>query len=1032
MSLSTPFILRPVATTLLAIGVAIAGIVAFNLLPVASLPKMDFPAIFVHAALPGASPEVMATSVASPLERQLGRIAGITEMTSSSKLGSASVVALFDLSRDINGAARDVQAAINASLGQMPANLAGNPEYRKINPSESPILIITLTSDTYDIGKLYDLASNTLQQKLSQVSGVGQVQIGGSSFPAVRVEVNPKALNKYNLNFQTIAQIVAATNVNGPRGQLTMGDKSSEIVLANGQLFAVEDYKALIIAYKDGAAIRLNDVAAVSQSVEDVLNSGLSNNKPAVVLIVFKEPGANIIKTVASIKKMLPILQQTIPADIELKMILDRTITIKSSLDEVKLTLWLAIVLVVGVVYLFLGNARAALIPSVAVPLSLCGTFVVMYFLDFSLNNLSLIALTVATGFVVDDAVVVLENISRHIEQGVKPLNAALQGAKEVSFTVLSMSISLIAVFIPILLMGGIVGRLFREFAVTLSVAIMVSLVISLTVTPMMCSLLLKKNSHTEQATSFALKISSWLNNFYARTLNLALDYPKVIIALVFLSIILTGVMFYIVPKGFFPQQDTGAISCMIQSDQNMSFKELRTKLVAYLKIASEDPAASNVAGFVSDSGSGGFMFITLKDLATRKISADKVINRLRPQFANIAGSNIYMQVPQDIVMGGRKSSSQFQYTLSGENMPVLREWAPKVMSELVKIPGMTDINSDQSDNGLQVLVKINHDLAARYGISSKQIDDELYGAFGQKTISRLFANKDQYHVIMTIADKYWRDPSVLDEITLKSAAGEQIPLSTLASFEVSSASLSVQHQSQFPAINLSFNLLPGVAIGEITAKIDSVVKSMNLPSSIYGTFKGSAQAAQKALIDQLILIAVAILVVYLVLGILYENLIHPITILSTLPSAGVGALLALYITNIQITVIAIIGIILLVGIVKKNAIMMIDLAIYLKKHEHKSSREAIYESAQLRLRPIMMTTMAALLGALPLVLARGIGFELRLPLGVSIIGGLIVSQLLTLYTTPVIYLTLENFEQKCKQRWQSLWRTNENNYIKN
>jgi multidrug efflux pump len=1024
VNLSAPFISRPIATSLLAIGIALAGITAFNFLPVASLPTMDFPTIVVSTSFPGASPEVMSTSIITPLEKQIGRISGISELTSASNSGSAQIVVMFDLDRDINGAARDVQAAINASLGQMPAGMPSNPTYRKVNPADAPILIMTLTSKTYDVSNMYDFASTILQQQLSKVDGVGQVEIGGSSLPAIRITLNPTALNKYNLDFQNVANIVASANINGPCGQLANNLQTSDIVISNGQLFEVNDYKSLILSYSNGAAVRLEDVADISKSVEDVLNIGLCNNQAAVVLIIFKEPGANVIKTVDNIKNILPIMRDSIPGEVDLNIILDRTTTIRASLYEVEKALIFAILLVIAVVYIFLGNVRAALVPSVAVPLSLCGTFAIMYLLGYSLDNLSLIALTIVTGFVVDDAVVVLENISRHIDQGMKQLQAAMLGALEVGFTVLSMSLSLIAVFIPILLMGGIVGRLFREFAVTLAVAIVVSLIISLTVTPMMCAKLLRKQDELKSN-----KLLNKMQMFYGKTLNMALNNPRTILGLFVLSLLLSVFMYIKIPKGFFPLQDTGGIVCSIQSDQNMSFKELEKKLRAYIELSNEDPAVANAVGFAGDNSSG-FMFLTLKPLEERKVSAQAVIDRLREKTAVISGANLYMQVPQDIVIGGRHSSSQFQYTLSSSSMDLLREWSPKVMAELSNIPGIVDVNSDQRDNGLQAYVNIDHDAAANFGITMQQIDQQLFGAFGQQQVATLFTARTQSHIIMTVADKYWLTPKGLDNIYITSQTGMMVPLQSVANFEVLERPLSINHQSQFPSITFSFNLASDFAIGNAVSAVDHSIKTMGLPSSVSGSFRGTAQAFQASLANEVLLLLAAIFVVYLVLGILYENLIHPLTILSTLPSAGLGALLALYFSNVELTVIAIVGILLLIGIVKKNAIMMIDFAIYIRTSANKSAREAIYEAALLRLRPIMMTTLAALLGAVPLVLAGGIGYELRRPLGITIIGGLVLSQMLTLYTTPVIYLMLEKLGINCQQRWHSLWSKHEKIYI--
>jgi hydrophobe/amphiphile efflux-1 (HAE1) family protein len=1028
MNLSGPFIARPIATSLIACGIAISGITAFNLLPVSSLPKMDFPTISVQASLPGASPEVMATSVATPLERQLGSIAGITDMTSSSTLGSTRIVVQFDVSRDINGAARDVQAAINASLGQLPTNLPGNPTYRKINPAEAPIMLLTLTSDTASIGELFDVGSTILEQKLSQVDGIGEVDVFGSSLPAVRVKANPNTLNNYGISLEQVAQAISSSNANIPKGQINIGNLTSDII-SNDQLFNIEDYKKLIISYKNGAAVRLSDVAELEESVENILNAGLANNKRAIVLALSKEPGSNVIQTVDNVKAMLPLLRALIPAEVNLDVIQDRTITIRASLLSVEMTLLMAIILVIAVVYVFLGSARAALIPSVAVPLSLCGTFGIMYLCGFSLDNLSLIALTIVTGFVVDDAVVVLENITRHIEAGMKPMQAALQGTKEVGFTVLSMSISLIAVFIPILLMGGIIGKLLREFAATLSIAILVSLMVSLTVTPMMCSVLLKRTSDADNPSKHKGLLLR-MKSFYAKSLAWSLNHHGLILFLTAMTIVLSVLMYIAVPKGFFPQQDTGRIRCSIVADQDVSFKELYKKLERYIKIASEDPAVDVAAGFVG-AGATGSMFLSLKPLEQRGISSDGVINRLRGKLANIPGATMYMQSIQDIVVGGRQGIAQFQYTLSGDSLEELNSWTPKVMAQLAKLPGIADINSDQLDHGLQSYVQIDRDTASRLGVSTQDIDSALYHAFGQAQVATLFKPMNQYHIILTVDDKYWQNPAMLDGIYVPTASGLQIPLSVLAKFTNSTTLLAVNHQGQFPSTTLSFNLLPGASLGDVVDDVNKEIKKMTLPTSMHGTFKGTAQAFQDSLATQPFLILAALVAVYIVLGILYESVIHPVTILSTLPSAGVGALLSLLITRTDLTVISLIGIILLIGIVKKNAIMMIDFAIHLKRTENKSSRDAIYEAAQLRFRPIMMTTMAALLGAVPLVLNHGVGFELRQPLGISIIGGLVLSQMLTLYTTPTIYLTLDKFSIWANNKWQALWKTPESIYAK-
>jgi multidrug efflux pump len=844
MNLSEPFITRPIATTLLAIGIAAAGITAFMFLPVSSLPQVDFPTIVVQGSLPGGSPATMATSVATPLERQLGRIAGITQMTSSSTLGSTSIVVQFDLSRDINGAARDVQAAINAAEGQLPTNLPGLPTYRKVNPADAPIMILTLTSDIYNVGEMYDYATTILEQRLSQVDGVGQVNVGGSSLPAVRIKVNPTALNNYGISLQQVANAINNANADGPKGQIIIGDKSTNIV-TNAQLFTPEEYEPLIVSYNNGSAVRIKDVAEVIRSVEDIHNAGMSNNKPAVVLVVFKSPGANVIQTVDNVYDILPVLAGSVPAEVELKVILDRTITIRSSLHEVEKTLIIAIFLVIGVVYVFLNSARAATIPSVAVPLSLLGTFGMMYLCGYSLDNLSLIALTIVTGFVVDDAVVVLENTTRHIENGMTPMQAALQGAKEVGFTVLSMSTSLIAVFIPILLMGGIVGRLFREFAVTLSLAIMMSLIVSLTVTPMMCSRVLRKESKNEKRTAQHRFMDSMVDK-YTSSLAWALRHHKLMLLITIITICLTIFLYIITPKGFFPQQDTGRIVGSIQAQQNMSFQEVRQKLSQYIAIASKDPAVANAAGYVSSSASGGnsgAVFLTLKDLNIRKISSDQVINRLREPLNKVPGANLYLQSAQDIVVGGRQGNAQFQYTISANTIEQLNEWAPKVMDKLLKVPGIADINTDQRDRGLQAYVNIDRDAASRLGVTVQAIDAALYNAFGQQQVATLYESKNQYHIVMTVLDQFWQDPEMLNIIYVPNNNGQLIPLSTIATFTNSNTLLAVNHQGQFPAATLSFNLLPGAALGDVVSNVQAAVDTMTLPAGVYGTFQGNAQA---------------------------------------------------------------------------------------------------------------------------------------------------------------------------------------------
>lgn len=1018
MNLSAPFIKRPIATTLLALGLAIAGAIAFKLLPVAALPQIDFPTINIQASLPGASPEVMATSVATPLERQLGRIAGITQMTSASNLGSTNITVQFDLTRNIDGAARDVQAAINAALGQLPKNLPNNPTYRKVNPADAPIMIIALTSNTFDTGAMYDAASTILQQKLSQVEGVGQVIVGGSSLPGVRVELNPTALNKYNIGLESVRAVIAKQNVNLPKGQIMVGDRMSQIT-ANDQIFHAYQYKPLIIAYRNGAAVRLSDVADVTNSVENIRTAGLADGKPAVILVVFKQPGANVIATVDRVKAGLPFLKESIPTGINLTVMMDRTTTIRASLHDVEATLLAAIFLVIMVAYLFLGSVRAALVPSVAVPLSLLGTFGVMYLLHYSLDNLSLMALTISTGFVVDDAVVVLENTMRHIEAGIEPMAASLLGAKEVGFTVLSMSLSLIAVFIPILLMSGIVGRLLREFAVTLSTAIIVSLLVSLTVTPMMCSRLLKaKNPAQKTSRMDSLMINIKMR--YKDGLQWALRHSRIMLSLTMAAIILTLFLFVYVPKGFFPQQDTGRILGAIQARQNISFQALQKKMTTYVNIIGNDPAVFHVVGFIggANPANAGNIYITLKPLAQRDMAVDNVINQLRKKLAVVPGATLYLQAAQDLVVGGRLSNAQFQYTLQSTSLKTLNTWSPQVMATIAKLPGLVDLNTDQLNYGLQTFITYDNDMASRFGISSQLIDDTLYDAFGQRQVSIMYTARNQYHVVMEVAPPYWQQPTTLNDIYVTSSDGQQVPLAAFASFATSATLLAVNHQNQFPSVTFSFNLLPNVPLGNVVTDINQAIEKLRLPESVSANFQGTAQAFQASLATQPYLIIMALITVYIVLGILYESLIHPLTILSTLPSAGAGALLALLITHTELSVIALIGIILLIGIVKKNAIMMVDFALDAKRIEKKSSREAIYEAAILRFRPIMMTTMAAILGAMPLVLGYGVGSELRRPLGIAIVGGLVVSQLLTLFTVPVIYLALEKFSDWFKVQY--------------
>ena len=1017
MNISAPFIRRPVATSLLTLALALAGVVAFRFLPVAPIPQVEFPTISVGAALPGASPETMASAVAMPLERQFGRIAGVTDMTSTSYLGSTSIVLQFDLNRNIDGAARDVQAAINAARGQLPSNLPNNPNYRKVNPADAPILILALTSDTVDTARMYDAAASILQQKLSQIQGVGQVFVGGSSLPAVRVDLNPTVLNNYGIGLDQVRSALSSANANRPKGQLADAVNAWEITTTD-QLLKADEYKPLIVSYRHGAPVRLSDVADVQDSVEDVRSWGLANGKPAVVLIVFRQPGANIIETVDRVRALQPQLQASIPQAIELSVIMDRTPTIRASIADVELTLLASIVLVVLVVFVFLRNVWATIIPGVVVPLSLIGTFGAMYLLGYSIDNLSLMALTISTGFVVDDAIVVIENISRYLEQGMRPVAAALRGAQEIGFTVLSMSTSLVAVFIPILLMGGIVGRLFREFAVVLSVAILVSLVVSLTTTPMMCAKLLKSGKGVAHNRIYRAseRAFQWLLHSYDVSLSWALRHAGFTLLVAVITVCVNVYLYSVVPKGFFPEQDTGRVMGAIQADQDTSFQSLRQKLTQFVNIVLADPAVDNLVAFTGGnqgSTNVGRMFMSLKPLAERKLGAPQVMARLRPKLASVPGASLFLQTVQDLRVGGRLSGAAYQFTLQGDDLPELNLWAPRMLRKLQTLPGLVDVNSDQQNRGLQASLVIDRDTAARLGITPQMIDDTLYDAFGQRQVSTMYTQLNQYHVVMEVAPEFWQNPETLRDIYVRSATGQQVPLSAFTHFEPTTTALAVNHQGQFPAITLSFNLVPGVALGDAVTEIEAAEREIGLPLSIHATFQGTAQAFQASLANEPLLILAALVAVYIVLGILYESYIHPLTILSTLPSAGVGAILALLLCGTDLSVIALIGLILLIGIVKKNAILMIDFAIEAERTEGKRPEEAIYEACLLRFRPIMMTTMAALFGALPLALGGGAGSELRQPLGITIVGGLILSQLLTLYTTPVVYLYLD--------RW-SLW----------
>jgi multidrug efflux pump len=1012
MNISATFIQRPVATTLLTIGVTLIGAIAFRFLPVAALPQVEFPTINVSANLPGASPETMATSVAAPLERQFTRIAGVTEMTSISTFGTMSVTLQFELSRDIDGAARDVQAAINAARADLPAILPSNPWYRKVNPADAPILILALTSEIVGRGRMYDAASSILQQKLSQIDGVGQVYVGGGSLPAVRVDLNPTALDKYGIGLGDVRRMLSSTNVNRPKGQLADGTRTWEI-RTNDQLHTAEDYLPLVVAYRGGRAVQLSDVATIDDSVEDLRTMGLANGKPAVLVVIFRQPGANIIETVDRVRALLPQLEASIPGSMTLSVVMDRTPVIRASLHDVERTLAISVVLVILVVFIFLRSARATLIPIVAVPVSLISTFGVMYLCGYSLDNLSLMALTIATGFVVDDAIVVLENISRYREQGVPPFQAALRGAKEITFTVLSMSLSLVAVFIPILLMGGMIGRLFREFAVTLSVAIIVSLIVSLTTTPMMCARLLKQEQGESHGWwyQFGERFFEGMRGGYATSLACVLRHPRSMLALTLATMAFSVYLYVIIPKGFFPQQDTGRLSGNIQASQDISFQAMRQKITEVVEIIKSDPAVDTVMSFSGGGGSTtntGRMFIALKPLGERQLSSDEVIARLRSKLSDVPGTPTYLQAVQDLRIGGRASSAQYQYTLQSVDLAELSIWAPRVEQKLRTLPEIVDVNSDQQDKGLQSLVVFDRGTASRLGLSPQLIDDTLYDAFGQRQVSILYTPLNQYHVVMEVAPLFWQNPSTLHDIYVRSPTGAQVPLSAVARYEPTSTLLSVNHQGQFPGITLSFNIAPGVSLSEVVQAIEKSLQDIGLPGGIRGSFQGTAKAFQASLENQPLLIFAALITVYIVLGILYESYIHPLTILSTLPSAGVGALLALLLFKTELSIIALIGIILLIGIVKKNAIMMIDFALDAERKEGKPPEEAIYEACLMRFRPIMMTTMAALLGALPLAVGMGVGSELRRPLGIAIVGGLLVSQLLTLYTTPVVYLYLD------------------------
>jgi multidrug efflux pump len=1021
MSISSPFIFRPVATTLLTVAITLVGGICYLQLPVSPLPQIDYPTISVFASLPGGSPEVMAASVATPLEKQFTRISGVTEMTSRSSVGSANVTLQFDLNRDINSAARDVEAAINAAAGYLPANLPIKPRYRKINPADAPVLILSLQSDVVPRPKLYDIASSVFAQRLAQVKGVGQVNVGGSSLPAVRVELNPQPVSAYNVGMDQIGNFLAAANANGPKGELESEDASIPL-LVNDQLFDAKEYKDLEAISRNGAPLRLSDLGRVVDGTEDVRNTGITNGKPAVQISINRQPNANIIDTVDRIKSLLPEFRASLPQSVILMVDNDRTLTIRGSVLDGQYNIILSIGLVILVVFVFLRNGWATFIPGISVPVSLIATFGAMYLLGYSLDNLSLLGLAIATGFVVDDAIVVIENITRHIEDGMEPMRAALRGASEIGFTVLSMSVSLIAVFIPILMMGGIVGRLFREFAMVLSIAIAISMVISLTTTPMMCARLLKVTHVHGWLYNRTEAAFDWIISTYAAALDTVLDHTIPVMLLMAATIAANVYMYVKVPKGFFPQQDTGRMQGNIQGQQHISYQALVDKARWFEEQVRADPAVEVVDMTAGSSGGGpggnnAQMNVQLKPLGERKLSTDQVITRIRQKTSGMPGAQLFLQNSQDIRIGGRQSNAQYQYTLQTPDLKLLAAWGPRVLARLSRLPELADVSSDQQNSGLSANVQIDRDTASRLGLTAQAVDSVLYDSFGQRQVSTMYESINQYHVVLALEEQWWQSPDFLNTVYVQTPRGLNVPLSTFTHYTEGLTPISLPHQDQFPATTISFNLIDGVSLDDAMLAINKAEASIGLPANITGKFAGTAKAFQDSLKSQPILIATALLAVYIVLGILYESLIHPLTIISTLPSAGVGALMALVLFRTQLTIIALIGIILLIGIVKKNAIMMVDFALAAERDEGLTPRDAIYKACLLRFRPIMMTTACALLGGLPLALGTGIGSELRRPLGIAIVGGLIVSQLLTLFTTPVIYLSLDRLRLRFSAR---------------